>query len=196
MDCKLSSEEIVKGCIARDRKCQETLYALYSRKMFGICLGYSKNYDSAKDVLQEGFIKVFKNIKNYSSEGSLEAWIRKIIINTAIDNYRRSVHLSITTLRFEEENCEPIDNSILSKINEDELLYLIRQLPEGARIIFNLYVIEGYTHKEIAEQLNISDGTSKSQLNRAKQLLREQIRIQYNEEYTLNTYEERILQVV
>lgn len=196
MDCKFSSEELVNGCIARDRKCQAALYSLYSRKMFGICLGYLKNYDSAKDVLQEGFIKVFQNIKNYSGEGSLEAWVRKIIINTAIDNYRKSVRLSITTLRFEEDNYEQIDNSILSKINEDELLYLIKLLPEGARIIFNLYVIEGYAHHEIAEKLCISIGTSKSQLNRAKQLLREHIKINYGEEYILNTYEERILQVV
>jgi RNA polymerase sigma-70 factor (ECF subfamily) len=168
-------EEIIKGCINNDRKCQEMLYHTFSNIMFGICLGYTKNRDEAKDVLQEGFIKVFKNIKKYSGEGSLEGWIRRIMINTSIDFYRerarKNSHLQIEHVADVHE----VEYSILETISANEILGLIQKLPEGAKIIFNLYVVEGYTHDEIAKMLDISEGTSKSQFWRAKKLLQQML---------------------
>lgn len=165
-----SYQELIRNCIKQDRKAQELLYHTFSKKMYGVCLGYAKDRDDAKDILQEGFIKVFTNLKNYTTEGNLEGWIRKIIVNTAIDHYRKSTkeHTSVNI-----ENIPEIETScsVLEAMGAKELIVLIHKLPEGARIIFNLYVVEGYTHKEIAEIMNISEGTSKSQFSRGKQLL-------------------------
>lgn len=142
--------------------------------MFGICLGYSNDYSTAKDILQEGFIKVFGNFKDYRKEGSLEGWIRRIIVNTAIDHYRKSVR-TFKTIELEDQAVEPMDSNVVEKLNTEDLLKLINQMPEGYRIVFNLYVVEGYSHREIAEQLQISEGTSKSQLARAKKFLQQRL---------------------
>jgi RNA polymerase sigma-70 factor (ECF subfamily) len=170
-----SVEEVISGCKNNDRKCQELLYHTFSNIMYGVCLGYTKNRDEAKDVLQEGFIKVFKNIKNYSGEGSLEGWIRKIMVNTSIDFYRvrlrKNSHINVEQV----PDIELSDYSILETISANEILNLIQKLPEGAQIIFNLHVIEGYSHDEIAKMLDISEGTSKSQFWRAKKLLQKMI---------------------
>lgn len=165
-----SYEELIKDCLKQDRKAQEQLYHAFSKKMYGICLGYAKDRDEAKDILQEGFIKIFTNLKNYTAKGSFEGWIRKIIVHTAIDHYRKSMKESASV---NIENIAEIQTtySVLETMGAKELLILIHKLPEGARVIFNLYVVEGYTHKEIAELLNISEGTSKSQFSRGKQLL-------------------------
>ena len=168
-------DEILKGCIDNDRKCQEVLYHKFSSTMFGVCLGYTKDRDEAKDVLQEGFIKVFKNIKKYNGEGNLEGWIRKIMVNTSIDFYRqrarKNSHVNFDTVPDVLET----EYSILETISANEILGLIQQLPDGAKIIFNLYVVEGYTHDEIARILDISEGTSKSQFWRAKKLLQQML---------------------
>lgn len=143
--------------------------------MFGVCLGYANGRDQAKDMLQDGFIKIFASIKNYNNNGSLEGWVRRIIVNTAIDYYRKSIK-ELNKVDIEEAENMDIETSILENIYEKELLNLIQKLPEGCRIIFNLYVIEGYNHLEISELLNISQGTSKSQFSRARLLLKEMIR--------------------
>jgi len=175
-----SVEEIVKGCLNNDRKCQEMLYRKFSNTMYGVCLGYTKNKEEAKDVLQEGFIKVFKNIKNYSGEGSLEGWIRKIMVNTSIDFYRvrarKDHHIDIENI---PDSQQVVDYSVLEIMSANEILNLIQKLPEGAKIIFNLYVVEGYTHDEIARILDISEGTSKSQFWRAKKLLQQMLSSTY-----------------
>ncbi|MGZ3866465.1 MAG: RNA polymerase sigma factor [Bacteroidia bacterium] len=165
-----SEEELIKKCIAGDRSCQEMLYRKYASKMFGVSLGYVNSHDDAKDVLQEAFIKVFESLKKYNGQGSFEGWIRRIVVNTAIDFYRK-VLKEQKNVRFDEVFEVKSEISTLDRIHEKELLELIRRLPEGARIIFNLYVIEGYSHDEIAGMLNISLSTSKSQFWRAKGLL-------------------------
>jgi len=168
-------EELIEGCLKKDRKYQEVLYKRFAPKMYAICLSYTNDRDSAQDILQEGFIKVFENIKTYNSEGSLEGWIRRIVTNTAIDYYRHNQRIQ-KLIQSEKENTDKeVPDTILSKIGFDEILVAVRKLPEGARIVFNLYALEGYTHQEIADQLNISVGTSKSQYSRAKSLLQKSL---------------------
>lgn len=175
----LTDLELVKYCLKGDRKKQEILYRRYASKMYATCLAYAKDKDDAKDILQDGFVKVFTSLKNYNGSGSLEGWIKKIIVNTAIDYYRKSLKdLSNTDFRNEIE--KEVAPSILDRINTEELMNIVHKLPEGARIIFNLYAIEGYNHVEIAKILNISEGTSKSQFSRARYLLQEKINNIYN----------------
>ncbi|MGZ3863156.1 MAG: RNA polymerase sigma factor [Bacteroidia bacterium] len=166
----LTETELIERCIRGEKKSQEALYRKYASKMYGVCLGYVNSRDDAKDVLQEAFIKVFESLKKFSGEGSFEGWIRRIVVNTAIDYYRK-VLKEQKNIRIDEVFEVKSEISSLDKIHEKELLELIHRLPEGARIIFNLYVIEGYSHDEIAQILNISLSTSKSQFWRAKGLL-------------------------
>lgn len=166
----LTEIELVKWCVAGNRVYQEVLYHKYASKMFGVCLGYISDRDAAKDVLQDGFIKVFTSLQKFKGEGSLEGWIRRIIIHTAVDHYRKFIR-DQRNVNIDEVKIVPFEVSIPDKILEKELLGLIHKLPEGARIIFNLYVIEGYSHKEIAEMLDITSGTSKSQVSRARMIL-------------------------
>ena len=139
--------------------------------MMGVCLGYTKDKDAAKDLLQDAFIKIFTKIQHYNNEGSLEGWIRKVVVNTAIDYYRKSSKLYVSNV--ENETVSTVDNLILDQLNSEDLLKLIRKLPDGYRIVFNLNVVEGYTHEEIAQQLGITESTSRSQLTRARKLLQE-----------------------
>lgn len=162
--------ELVHYCLSNNRKYQELLYKRYASKMYSICLSYAKNKDDAKDILQNGFVKIFTSLNNYKNSGSLEGWIKKIIINTAIDSYRKEI-VDLRNVGIEYADTKEIEASILEEINTKELMSLVHKLPEGARIIFNLYAIEGYNHAEISEMLNISIGTSKSQFSRAKTLL-------------------------
>ncbi|AHM58974.1 sigma-70 family RNA polymerase sigma factor [Flammeovirgaceae bacterium 311] len=167
----LSDEELLKGCLEKDRKYQEQLYRKYSRKMYAICQGYARDKDMAQDILQDSFVKVFLKISTFEKGNSLEGWIRRVVTNTAIDYFRQSRKLN-NFIELEEAHSERLsDDSINKAINVEEILYFLRKLPEGARIIFNLYAIEGYTHKEIADRLSISEGTSKSQYSRAKSIL-------------------------
>lgn len=166
-------ELLIEGCLKQDRRSQELLYKKYSKRMFGVCLGYAKDHDSAKEILQESFIKVFNKIKDYKSEGSLEGWIRRLVVNTAIDHHRKSSRLYVSNMG--DERIESVENEVLEQFNSEELLDLIRKLPEGYRVIFNLSVVEGYSHEEIGEQLGITPSTSRSQLARARKLLQEWI---------------------
>ncbi len=168
-------EHIIKGCVDGKRDCQKMLYDKFSSKMFYVCLRYSKSREDAEDVLQEGFIKIFKNIAIFKLEGSFEGWIRRIMVNCAIDQIRKQkeakIFNDIDTIAINHESDFVAD----SRLKEKELLALIKALPIGYQTVFNLYVIEGYSHKEIAEMLNISEGTSKSQLSKAKEQLRYQL---------------------
>ncbi len=171
----LTEKELIEGCIAGNRQCQEIFYKFYSPKMFAICLRYSSDYHSSEDILQEGFIKVFNNIDRYRGEGSFEGWVKRIFINTAIEHYRKSVnhkgHQEIEKAYFQSINEIAIDN-----LATQDLLKLIQKLSPGYRMVFNLYVIEGFAHREIAEKLGISEGTSKSQLARARSLLKNMLK--------------------
>lgn len=167
---EINDTELVNCCLSNNRKYQELLYKRYASKMYSICLSYAKNKDDAKDILQNGFVKIFTSLKNYRNSGSLEGWIKRIIINTAIDYYRKEL-VDLRNVNIEFADTKEIEASVLEDINTKELLNLVHKLPEGARIIFNLYAIEGYNHAEISEILKISVGTSKSQFSRAKTLL-------------------------
>jgi len=170
-----SDFDLIQGCVNSERKSQELLYQKYATQMYAICISYSKDRDDAKDILQEGFIKIFSNIKNYVDRGnSVESWIRRIIVNTAIDYYRRSIKKQKIMMPLDSiyEDAFIAEASVLEKLGASDILILVNKLPNCARVIFNLYILEGYTHKEIAEMLEITEGCSKSQLSRAKQLLR------------------------
>ncbi|MFZ0472017.1 MAG: RNA polymerase sigma factor [Bacteroidales bacterium] len=172
---EISDEMLVKGCIKNDRKIQELLYRKFSREMYNICLAYETDRDEAKDVLQEGFIKVFRSIETFDKQGSLKGWIRRIMTNTAIDHWRiSSKEDKFISIDFLTPTDQPVESPVTS-FNCSDIMNQVSRLPSGARLIFNLYALEGYSHKEIAEKLNISEGTSKSQVNRARQLLQQNL---------------------
>jgi RNA polymerase sigma-70 factor (ECF subfamily) len=154
---------------------QQELYNRFAAKMYGVCLRYTANADDAQDVLQDAFIKVFRKLDSFRREGSFEGWIRRIFVNTAIEHFRRKSYLQPVTER-EENTIESKTLSALDGMSEKDILKLVQELSPGYRTVFNLYVVEGYTHKEIAEMLEITEGTSKSQLSRAKVILQDMIR--------------------
>jgi len=169
--------QIVKKCKAYDKKAQKELYDVYSPVLYGICLRYGKSEDEAEDILQEGFIKILTKINDYKEIGSFEGWMKKIIVNTAISHYHKNKKYNES---YDIDNINESETGSYVWGNEDftreELMSVIDNLPEGYRIIFNLYAIEGYKHKEIAEKLNISHNTSKSQYLRAKEKIREKLK--------------------
>jgi len=168
-------EEIIKGCISGKRKAQKKLYDLFSDDLFGVCLYYSKNRDEAEDVLHEGFMKVYNNISTFKHKSSLFSWMKKIIINTALERYRKQYYLTpVTDL---SENIEDIDReNVINHLSSKDLIKLIQDLSPKYRMVFNMYAIEGYSHKEISKKLNISEGTSKSNLSRARAILQNKVR--------------------
>lgn len=166
-----SEEEILKGCKRNKRRCQEILYRKYAKKMYGICLSYAGERDLAQDMLQDSFIKIFEKIREFELQGSLEGWIRRIVTNTAIDHLRKIKRIQNFLSEKVEVKTETSFHDGLEKLKTEDILKQVSRLPEGARAIFNLYALEGYTHKEIAEKLNITEGTSKSQFNRARKML-------------------------
>jgi len=165
-------DEIVEGCKNNNRKAQKLLYDKYSPIMMGICMRYALSTDEAQDILQEGFFKILKQINQFQNKGSFEGWMKRIMVNTAITNYRKNLK------HYNQYDIDDVHSDINSTsmfnsdFTHDELLKLIRELPKGYRIIFNLYAIEGYKHKEIAAMLDIDIATSKSQYSRAKKVLR------------------------
>ena len=171
----ISEPDLIQGCIINDRRMQEELYSRFAPKMYSVCLRYAGNAEEAEDILQEGFIKIFRKISSFRSEGSFEGWIRRIFVNTSIEHFRRKIYLQPISEQ-EENTLEGKSLSILDKLAERDIIQLIQQLSPGYRTVFNMYVIEGYTHKEIGEMLGISEGTSKSQLSRAKVILQEMVK--------------------
>jgi len=171
---KLTADNLLEGCKKSDRKAQELLYQSLASKMLGVCVRYAKDSFEAEDILQSGFIKVFQKISEFRGEGSFEGWIRRIMVNTAIEVYRKNQR-SLNVVDIDQVFDEPQTMFDMTGLETKDLLKVIKQLPGGYRLVFNMYVIEGYSHKEIGEQLNISEGASKSQLSRARALLREKI---------------------
>lgn len=159
--------EIVQECLKGNPLYQKKLFEKYYAKMLGTCQRYTNNRDEAQDMLQDGFVKVFQNLENFGFNCPLEAWVRRIMVNTAIDKYRT---LSRQPKIFDLDDAHEltIETNILNEINHNELLAIIQKLPLGYKMIFNMHVIEGFSHKEIAEELSISEGTSKTQLMKAK----------------------------
>ncbi len=170
---------LIKKCLKHDEKALSELYNNFSGKMYGICLRYAKNKMDADDLLHDGFLKVLKNLQAYRGEGSFEGWMRRIMVNTAINFYRKkSSHYDSDIEDAYDLSDSSFDNA-LSQISTNELLELIQDLPDGYRLVFNMFVIEGYKHREIAEILNISENTSKSQLLKAKITLKKNLEIKY-----------------
>jgi len=164
--------DLIQGCISGDRRMQELLYNRFSSKMYAVCLRYSGNADDAQDILQDGFVKIYKNLSRFRSEGSFEGWIRRIFVNTAIEHLRRKKYLR--PIEEKEENTIPNKSvTVLDSLGEKDIMNLISQLSPGYRTVFNMYVVEGYTHKEVGDILGISEGTSKSQLARARMILQD-----------------------
>ncbi len=167
--------KIIAGCISDDRQSQEELYKLLSPKMYSICCQYASDSEEARDFLQEGFIKVFEKIKSYRSEGSFEGWVRKIMINTALQLLRKKK----MTFKASETITEDVSIEIPDiqlDFEQEDLLKMVHNLPVNQRVIFNLYAIEGYNHTDIAKMTGIPENTSKSHLHRARVALKEMIK--------------------
>ena len=172
----MTEADLIEGCKKGNRKAQEALYTQYSGKVMGICLRYAKRREEAEDVFQEAFVKIFKNLHKLKANQALSAWIRRLAVNLAIDNYRKNKkHYGHLTTEFCQESGDS-DLTVLQSISNQELLQVINHLPQGYKMVFNLYVIEGYNHREIAEKMGISEGTSKSQLSRARKMLQQQLK--------------------
>jgi RNA polymerase sigma factor (sigma-70 family) len=172
-DSMLSEQELIDGCRKSDRSFQKALYDRYCRKMLVVCLRYSRTTAEAEDILQEAFVKVFQGIKEFRQESKLETWITRIMVNTALNFQRKKLYL-FPMVDVQEIDL-PEDEISISGIHFSQLLEMIQSLPQGCQIVFNLFAIEGYNHKEIAALLGISEGTSKSQYSRARNLLQEKL---------------------
>lgn len=164
---KVLDEKILKACMEKDPKAQKQLYDHFSSRMYAVCIRYSNSREDAKDILQEGFIKVFGKLGQYTAKGSLEGWMKRVFINTALEHYR--VHKVYQQQSDVEEAYDlPQSGNALERITQKEILAVMATMATGYRTILNLFAIEGYSHAEIAEMLGISEGTSKSQLSRAR----------------------------
>ena len=172
---KIKEEDIINECLKGKQEAFSRFYDIYSGVLFSLCLRYAKNRADAEDILQEGFILIFKNLKQYKFNGSFEGWLKRIMANTALGYYRRKNVIQYTDQLFLMDTRPDYHESAIEKISNKELIEIIQKLPFGCRTVFNMYAIEGYSHKEIAETLNISVGTSKSQLFDARKLLKKHL---------------------
>lgn len=167
--------KLIQGCIDGERYSQTQLYKLFAPRMFVVCLRYAMNREEAEEILQEGFLKVFEYIHQFRFAGSFEGWIRKIMVNCALQKYRSKSHLH-AIVNIETINTDlPGSEDIITRLNTKELLAMVQSLPPAYRMVFNLYVFEGMKHREIAEHLGIAEGTSKSNLYDARIILQRQV---------------------
>jgi len=174
----LSLEQLINDCKRNDTKAQEQLYRLFSAKLFAVCLKYSRNYAEAEDNLQDGFLIIFDKIHQFENKGSFEGWIKRIIVNNVLQQYRNVSFLELVNDNIVDDVEIDIEDDAISI---EYLMKIIQELPDRYRLAFNLYAIDGYSHKEISEMLDITVGTSKSNLSRARMILKEKI-----EQYTKN----------
>lgn len=171
----MDEQQLIESCRKGERIGQKMLYDRFARKMMGVCYRYVNDKETAADLLQDGFVKVFLSLDSYSGAGSFEGWIRRIFVNTALEYLRKAdVLRDSTDLDNTAELVQP-DSSVISAMTADELMQLVKELPPGFRTVFNLFAIEGYSHKEISEMLNITESTSRSQYTRARQILQKKI---------------------
>lgn len=170
----MDEKKLIQACIAEDKTAQRALYELHSPKMYFLCLRYAKNDAEAQDILQDGFIKVFDKLSSFQFKGSFEGWVRRIMVNTALNYIRKKSHQE-EVIGLEDYQDQVVSSKAISKLSEQELLKLIQQLPDGYRMVFNLYVIEGYSQKEIAEKLAISANTSRSQLAKSRKWMQNEL---------------------
>ena len=184
----VTEEELIQGCLNLDPNAQKQLYEKYSAKMFGVCLRYVKDYSEAEDVLVTAFMKVFDRLVQYKGQGSFEGWIRRVTINEALTFLRKNRNMYLE-VEIEKVYKEPEFQKLENELEVEDLLNMVKRLPEGYRTVFNLYAIEGYTHREIAKKLEINVNTSKSQLSRARKLLQKYLvesEMYYNEKTVSN----------
>jgi len=174
----LDINTIISGCLKGNKRDQELLYRSYASKLYAVCLQYSRDRDEAKDILQEGFIKVFENLHTYKSEGTFENWIRKIVVNVALEKFRNKniLHKVEDIDKLMGTVSEPYDGDY-SDLDAEMLMNIIRDLSPQYRMVFNLYALEGYSHSEISKMLKISEGASKSNLSRARLILQKKVEI-------------------
>lgn len=175
LEPKFTIQQLIERCKAGERKAQELLYKQFAAKMLAVCMRYAADRMEAEDMLQNGFIKVFQKAVDFRGEGSFEGWVRRIMMHSSIEYYRKH-HKMLQVVNTGEVTNEPtVDPLAVSNLDARVLLGLIQQLAPGYRMVFNLYALEGYSHKEIGEMMGISEGASKSQLSRARTILKEQI---------------------
>ena len=168
----MNIEKLIKQCQKKELKAQKALYELYSSKLFSLSLKYSKNYAEAQDNLQDAFISIFENIHQYKGKGSFEGWLKRITINTALKRYKNQ---KVFALNNEERLVQPESDNYQIGISLQDLLKCVQELPNRYRMVFNLYVLDGYSHKEIAKMMEISEGTSKSNLARGRAILKDKV---------------------
>ena len=185
-------EDIIKGCINNDKIAQKQMFLMFGNKMLGVCARYCKNIEDAKDAMQDGFVKVFTNIGTFKGESKFETWITRLMVYTAIDNFKRNSKMYTfdpNEALLIQEGSEEMEIEFEQKTNlQDQLKSCMDELPPGYKAIFNLYVIDGFTHNEIAEELGISSGTSKSQLARARKMLQKIVKEKLGIEQGTQTY--------
>jgi len=169
-----TEKELIKACLSQDRLAQRDIFNMYAGKMMAVCLRYARHRLEAEDILQDAFVKVFTHLSEFEYTGSFEGWVRRIIINTAIKNNQKKSfsHEEIGLEHIKEDSAGP---EVFSVLSEEELIKLVSSLPDGYRMVFNLYAIEGFSHKEIGELLNIEESTSRSQLVKARRILQEKV---------------------
>ena len=171
----LDEKELLRACLKQDPRAQRTLYELYSPKMLSLCIRYVGERERARDILHDGFITVFEKIESYNGSGSFEGWLRRIFVNTALMSLRKGDVLKYTEELSESGKELTVESSVLGNITSTELMRLISTMPAGFRTVFNLYAIEGYSHQEIAKELKISEGSSRSQLSRSRMWLQDRL---------------------
>ena len=174
LDLTFTIDSLLDGCKQGEREAQENLYRTLAPRMMAVCMRYAKDSYEAEDMLQNGFVKVFNKVSEFRSEGSFEGWIRRIMVNTAIETYRKNLR-TLSVVDIDEVYDQPQSTFDMNQLETKDLMKLVQQLSNGYRMVFNMYVIEGYSHKEISESLGITEGASKSQLSRARAILKDKI---------------------
>ena len=172
----LIEQELLKGCQQKDPKAQTAFYNRYRSKLMGVCMRYAKSEEDAEDIFQDAFIKIFKNIDSIQKIEAVNSWVKQVVVNTAINHYHANLKFKQNT-DYEDVYVANNDHlEIVASMGTEDLLGIINELPDGYRVVFNMYVIDGYNHLEIGERLGISENTSKSQLSRAKDSLRKKLK--------------------
>ena len=179
---KPEEKNLIDRCINGDSRAQKILFERHYGKMLGVCIRYATDRDEAKDIMQEAFIKVFQKLSQFNYNSPLEAWIRRIMVNTAIDSVRKRNSEPVAYDNMESDYELAVEEDVLSDMTYEELLSCLQELPAGYRTVFNMYVIEGFSHKDIAEALEITEGTSKSQLSKARLYLQKVVSNKFSTE--------------
>ena len=171
----MDEQDLIKNCLTGNQRAQKTLFDSFAPKMMGVCLRYMKNVEQAEDALQDGFVKVFSKLNLYKGDGSLEGWVRRVIVNTCLDQIRKQAKFNMNVPMDDVQYMIEHDGLIIEGLGEKDLIKMINEMPDGYRVVFNMFAIEGYSHREIADKLGVSENTSKSQYSRARGYLRNKL---------------------